>query len=479
MSVLEAFVVPHPPILVQGVGRGEERGARATLEAYRSVARRIAELAPELLILSTSHGELYRDALSISTGAGAWGDFSQFRDPDDRLEVDFDEGFIEALIAEVEREGLPFAASPEPDGKLDHGCMVPLYFITQELHTPFRVARIGISFLDEHAHYRMGQCVARAVAATGRRAVFVASGDLSHRLREDGAYGFDPAGPRFDEAAVEAFAAGDFEALMRFDARLRDDAAECGLNSFIIMAGALDGHALEAELLSYEGPWGVGYAIARFTPKVDGGSGADGGSKAAGSETEGDNSSAPPTPSLPVRLAFAALDDWLAGNSEPSETTPRVAALLQALDTSDRDVLETLRSRRAGTFVSFHKGEPLRGCIGTIAATCENIVDEICQNTASAAGHDPRFPAIRADEVPELSCSVDILGQSEPVNDPTELDATRYGVIVSKGFRRGLLLPDLEGVDTPAEQIAIALSKAGIAPNENYGLERFEVVRYR
>jgi AmmeMemoRadiSam system protein A len=184
------------------------------------------------------------------------------------------------------------------------------------------------------------------------------------------------------------------------------------------------------------------------------------------------------TPTLPVRLAFAALADWLAGFPEPSAKSPRVAALLNTLDVTSQKMLEELYARRAGAFVSFHKGADLRGCIGTIEATCKNVFEEICQNTVSAAGHDPRFSAIRDKEVPSLSCSVDLLGQAEPVTNRDELDAKRFGVIVSKGFRRGLLLPDLEGVDTPQEQIAIALRKAGITPNESYDLERFEVVRY-
>jgi AmmeMemoRadiSam system protein A len=432
------------------VGQGKEHDAQATLDAYDDVARRIAALSPKLIILTTSHGELYRNALRISTGPGAQGDFAEFRDPDDQLKVTFDEKFIAALIKEAEREGLSFDASPEPGGRLDHGCLVPLYFILQHLDTPCKVVRVAISFLDEQTHYRMGQCIARAVNALDRRAVFVASGDLSHRLKPDGPYGFNAAGPQFDQAICEAFATGDFDALMHFSPRLRDEAAECGLNSFIIMAGALDGLKVESRLLSYEGPWGVGYGIARFTPAH----------------------------SLPVKLAFAALADWLAGFKEPSAKSPHIAALLNALDKTDQETLEELYSHQAGTFVSFHKGEDLRGCIGTIEATRKTIFDEICQNTVSAAGHDPRFSAIRDAEVPTLSCTVDFLGQAEPVSGMDELDAKRFGVIVSKGFRRGLLLPDLEGVDTPREQIAIALRKAGIAPDESYDLERFEVVHY-
>jgi len=183
--------------------------------------------------------------------------------------------------------------------------------------------------------------------------------------------------------------------------------------------------------------------------------------------------------SLPVRLAFAALSDWLAGFKKPSPGTPQVEGLLSTLGETDRQLYEELCGREAGVFVSFHKGEDLRGCIGTIVGTQDSIIEEICRNTVSAAGHDPRFPAIRSYEVAELDCKVDILGDAEPVLDRSTLDAKRYGVIVTKGFRRGLLLPDLEGVDTPEEQIAIALSKASISPQEDYQLERFEVIRYK
>ncbi|MDR0350542.1 MAG: AmmeMemoRadiSam system protein A [Coriobacteriales bacterium] len=492
MSILEAFVVPHPPILVPGVGKGAERGARATLDAYRQVARRIAELEPELLILTTSHGTLRHDRLRISTGAGAWGDFAQFRDRADRLEVSFDEELIDALITEARRKGLAIEAAPEPDGSLDHGCMVPLYFIAQEMPRLCRVLRVAISLLDEQSHYRMGACIARVTEDLGRRAVFVASGDLSHRLTRDGSYGYHPAGPAFDKELCAALATGDLDVLMHFDARLREDAAECGLNSFIIMAGALGGPPASSELLSYEGPWGVGYAVARFTPAHGApvqdtptqDTSAHGapvhGAPVPDAPTRDTPVPEAPAHSLPVRLAFAALEDWLSGIKTPSEESPAVGALIASLSETDRAELDELRGRRAGTFVSFHKQGELRGCIGTISPVYTSIFAEICHNTTSAAGEDPRFAPIRSNELALLSCSVDILGRAEPVANPErDLDAKRYGVIVTSGFRRGLLLPDLEGVESPTQQIAIALRKAGIDAQSPYELERFEVVRHR
>lgn len=137
-----------------------------------------------------------------------------------------------------------------------------------------------------------------------------------------------------------------------------------------------------------------------------------------------------------------------------------------------------LRDDRAGVFVSIKKNGNLRGCIGTIEATTNSIAEEIVQNAISASTRDPRFNAITSDELDDLKVSVDVLGKAEQIDSLELLDPKRYGVIVSNGNRRGLLLPDLEGVDTPEEQIAIAMQKAGIYPQEPIVLERFEVIRH-
>jgi AmmeMemoRadiSam system protein A len=134
----------------------------------------------------------------------------------------------------------------------------------------------------------------------------------------------------------------------------------------------------------------------------------------------------------------------------------------------------------AGVFVSLKLDGRLRGCIGTIEPTTGSVAEEVIQNAISAAARDPRFPPVREEELDRLAVSVDVLGAAEPVAGEGELDVRRYGVIVRKGRRSGLLLPDLEGVDTVAEQVAIARQKAGIGPEEaGVRLYRFEVFRYK
>ncbi len=135
--------------------------------------------------------------------------------------------------------------------------------------------------------------------------------------------------------------------------------------------------------------------------------------------------------------------------------------------------------KRAGVFVTLEKAGQLRGCIGTIEGVTASVAEEIIRNAVSAGLSDPRFYQVSKNEFPTLEISVDVLGESFPVTDRSILDAKRYGVIVSLGGRRGLLLPNLEGVDTPEEQIDIALQKAGISPKEEYELDAFEVVRHK
>lgn len=171
-----------------------------------------------------------------------------------------------------------------------------------------------------------------------------------------------------------------------------------------------------------------------------------------------------------------------------SEHSPHVKLAKKAVETYVRerrvidvppDVPEEFLTTRAGVFVSIKKDGSLRGCIGTIEPVQENLAEEIISNAISAAVRDPRFLPIEEEELDQLNYSVDVLKPPEEVHSISELDPKRYGVIVECGNRRGLLLPDLEGVDTVEEQIDIARRKAFIRPDEPFKLYRFEVVRYR
>ncbi|MDE7243988.1 MAG: AmmeMemoRadiSam system protein A [Oscillospiraceae bacterium] len=461
MSILGAVIVPHPPVILPEVGRGREHKVQATLDAYRAAARQAADWAPETLIITSPHAPLYSDYFHISPGkSGCW-DMSAFGAPQVRLEAKYDEAFRMELVKRAQEAGLQAGILGEKAYDPDHGTAVPLYFL-REAGVTCPIVRIGLSGFTPLEHYQLGQCIAAAAEALGRRTVLIASGDLSHKLTEDGPYGFVPEGPAFDEQITAAMAEGDFARLLSFDPIFCGRAAECGLRSFQIMAGALDGLAVRPQLLSHEGTFGVGYAVAVFTP-----TGPDE-SRRFGLRYE--------------RLARerlearkAAEDPWVRLARQSLETYIRTGQRLSELP---EDLPEEMCTSQAGAFVSLHIDGQLRGCIGTISPAAPSVAEEIVQNAVSAGTGDPRFRPVRAHELDRLEYKVDVLGAAEQINSPEELDVRRYGVIVSCGHRRGLLLPDLEGVDTVEQQIDIARQKGGIAPDESYTLERFEVVRH-
>ena len=460
--MLGAIIVPHPPLIIPAVGRGEERGIRKTVDAYRRAARLVASWRPEALVVTTPHLVMYADYFHISPGFAAAGDMSRFGAPQARVEARYDVELRREVIALAEAEQIAAGTLGEKDAGLDHGTFIPLWFL-REAGVDCPILRVGLSGFSPLEHYRLGQCIRRAVEKLGRRTAFVASGDLSHKLRADGPYGLAPEGAVYDEQVTAVMASGDFLRLLQMDEDLCDRAAECGQRSFQIMAGALDGLAVEPELLSHEGPFGVGYGVATFTV-----TGYD------DARRFGERYQAAERQRLAAQRA--AEDPWVRLARLSVETYVRTG---KPLDRLPDDLPDELLRQRAGAFASLHVGDRLRGCIGTTAPTTESVAWEIVQNAVSACSRDPRFPPVRVSELDSLEYSVDVLGEPEPIISASQLDVKRYGVIVSCGTRRGLLLPDLDGVDTPERQIDIARQKGGIGALEKYRLQRFEVVRHR
>lgn len=461
MPIPGAIIVPHPPVILPAVGRGREREIQVTVDAYRAAARQVAAWAPEALVITSPHVVMYADYFHISPGRGTAGDMYAFGARQTRLEAEYDITLRRELIRLAEERGIRAGTLGERDASLDHGTFIPLYFL-REAGVDCPILRVGLSGLSPLEHYRLGKCVAQAAENLGRRSVFIASGDLSHRLRRDGPYGFAPEGPVFDEQVTRAMAEGDFLQFLTMDPGLCDRAAECGLRSFQIMAGALDGLSVKPELLSHEGTFGVGYGVAVFTA-----AGRDA-ARCFGQRYEAEER---------ARLALrkAGEDPWTRLARRSLETFVHTGKRLEALP---EDLPRELTDRRAGVFVSLHIRDQLRGCIGTTGPTASSVAWEIVRNAVSAGTGDPRFSPVGEGELDRLEYSVDVLGPAQPVDSPSELDVKKYGVIVSCGGRRGLLLPDLDGVDTVERQIEIALQKGGIGAHEPYTIQRFEVVRH-
>lgn len=459
-GILAAVMVPHPPLIVPEVGRGEEKKIQKTIDAYTEVAVFTAAYKPETIVIVSPHQTMYADYFHISPGKSAKGDLGNFRAKDVKFEVSYDTEFVEELCRLADQRELPAGTLGEREKKLDHGTVVPLYFMEQFCHD-YKIVRIGLSGLPLTKHYELGECIKEAAERLHRKTVIVASGDLSHRLKEDGPYGFREEGPMYDERIMEVMGTGSFSELFDFSEKFCEKAGECGHRSFVIMAGAFDRTEVTAKRLSYEGPFGVGYGVCTFEALRE-----DGERNFRRQYEEKERKrfeKLREREDAYVRLARKTIEKYIISGRKPEV---------------EGDLPVELRERRAGVFVSIKKDGQLRGCIGTIRATQPNLAQEIIENAVSASVRDPRFSPIEPEELEFLVISVDVLGDAEKISSPEELDTKKYGVIVTKGRKRGLLLPNLEGIDTVEEQIAIAKQKAGIGEYEKVELERFEVVRH-
>lgn len=460
MGILSAYMVPHPPLIVPEIGKGQERAIQETVDAYCQVAKEIAALKPDTVIVISPHSIMYADYFHISPGKKAGGDFGRFDVPEVSMELSYDTEFVQELCAETQKGLLMAGTLGEREKSLDHGTMVPLYFINR-LYTDYQLVRIGLSGLSLKEHYRFGTMIKEVCDRLGRQAVVIASGDLSHRLKEDGPYGYRKEGPEYDKNIMEVMGRGDFGKLLEFQDEFCEKAGECGHRSFTIMAGVLDKRKVDANVLSYQGPFGVGYGVCSFHP-------------GASDESRG-------------FLEQYEAQELRKRKQRREEEDAYVRLARHSLETYIREgreiavpdsVLGELLGQRAGVFVSLKKEGRLRGCIGTIIATTDCVAEEIITNAISAGTRDPRFPPVMEEELEQLVYSVDVLKEAERITSAEELDVKKYGVIVSKGYKRGLLLPNLDGVETAEEQIAIAKEKAGISAEESVMLERFEVVRH-
>jgi len=316
----------------------------------------------------------------------------------------------------------------------EHAVEVQLPFL-QFFKPDVRIVPIILTPADVAVYQEIGRAIAGAMKELGREAVIIASGDMTH---------YEP-----QEVAEQKDRQG-IEAMLRLDeVELLKRVREKGISmcayapAASLIAAARELGAGEAELVRYQtsgdttGDYSAVVGYAGIIIKRGG-------------------------MSPIVQLAKEAVESYVREGKRlrPANLTPEMEA-------------------KAGVFVSLHKHHELRGCIGTFEPVRSNVAEEIVTNAISSATYDPRFLPVRSDELEELEYSVDVLTTPEPVESKDHLDPKRYGVIVEAGWRRGLLLPDLEGVSRVDEQIDICRQKAGIGPEEDAKLYRFEVKRYK
>jgi aromatic ring-opening dioxygenase LigB subunit len=285
VSVVTAGIAPHPPIIVPEVGRGEQKKATRTIEAMQVLAQRLADVHGETIIIITPHGPMYRDAIAILNDAHLQGDFANFLVPDVKLTAENDPELVRAIWEESRKAGVEVAllggdggngggggdgaAVTRQEFDLDHGITVPLYYL-QKAGTGSRLIAITYAPFSYRELFKFGRAIKAAVERLSRRVVVIASSDLSHRLIRGAPAGYDPRGEEFDRLLVTYLESYQAEKILNMDTGLIRAAGECGLRSIAVLLGCLDDEEVAAEVLSYEGPFGVGYPVAIFIPQRKG-----------------------------------------------------------------------------------------------------------------------------------------------------------------------------------------------------------------
>jgi aromatic ring-opening dioxygenase LigB subunit len=299
MALVGCFVAPHPPIIIPEVGGDSIAEAESTVRAMTEVRERAAELAPDTIVLLSPHSPLATDAMGVSLAGLYKGSLAYFGAPQVRVEAQGDELVAKAILAGVAARGIPViqTAASESVFDLDHGAMVPLVYLTGGLKRRCKLVVLSFSYLGLHEHVLFGRAVGEALTDAGERVVYVASSDLSHRLIPGAPAGYDPRAFRFDRAIADTFASGDWDAMLSIDPSLVSAAGECGYRSLAVLSGVVGayeerGGATRNRLLSYEGPWGVGYLVGEveMTPPP---AGEDAGAGEAAKEGRADGQRSP------------------------------------------------------------------------------------------------------------------------------------------------------------------------------------------
>jgi AmmeMemoRadiSam system protein A len=466
MPVVFCGICPHPPVAVPWVGQMDSEKVKETQYAMVEVGGRIRDEGVDTVVIISPHAPIFQDVVGINTKPVLKGDFSKFGAKFLKFELENDL----PLVAEINKQAAELnlqvlelnddiARRYGLSLELDHGVTVPLFFL-EEMGAIKPLVHVAMSVAPPEQLYRFGLAVRKASDVLGRNVALLASGDLSHCLTHDAPAGYNKRGEEFDLELKRLLEAGDIEGIIRMDQNLVREAGECGYRSIVMMLGALDGYNFRSEVLSYEGPFGVGYLVAILDPVLED---PDKSLLAKLQEQEQvEKQVRRSRESYLAGLARKTLENHLTGAPRPQPG----------------EVPEEFQ-KRAGVFVSIKKHGNLRGCIGTIEPYQDSIVEEVMANAISAGLRDPRFQPVRREELEDLEYSVDVLQPPEPILGLEELDPAKYGVIVRSGHKSGLLLPNLEGIDTAEEQVKIARQKAGIAPHEKIQLERFEVTRYK
>ena len=446
-----AVLMPHPPIVVPAVGGRRTDAVARTVESMREAARRVVAHAPSSVLLISPHSPRRRGSFGLWDASHLRGSFAPFGAPAALVTLPGDPAFASQIARHAAHRGVSVWFQPESE-ELDHGATVPLWFLIEAgWRGPTLVA--GLTWPEGKDSAPFGNAIAAAIEESGQPVAIVASGDMSHRLKPGAPAGYHPNAAAFDDEFIAVLRSGDYGRLAGLDPALRDAAAEDVVESTRVALESAGSSNVGHRVLSYEGPFGVGYGVAVLFEE------APGASQSAAPSGSVENEWGTELP----HVARRSVTSWFSNrDAEPAETGGESCR-------TTRGIFVTLRDRRGD----------LRGCVGTVWPRFADIIEETWRNAREAAFCDPRFPPVGVEELPVLRFEVSVLGTPETVASPAQLDPGRFGVVVtSNDGRRGVLLPDLVGITTAESQLRFARQKARIKSHESITIQRFLVDRF-
>jgi AmmeMemoRadiSam system protein A len=441
MPIPCAVLMCHAAIVVPDVAGNRARQCGETTRAMADVATRLAAHAADVLVIISPHAARHATRWGICAQTPLQGNFARFNA--DHIGVTLP-GAPEAAIrlANQARE-LRLTTRELAGDELDHGTLVPLYFMSKAGWNGATLL-IAPPAAGTRTEERMGQAIARAAEQAGERWAVLASGDMSHRLIPGAPSGYHPLAKEFDRTFKARIDAGDLRGACAIDTDLRQLAAEDVVDSCKVAAAAVGYRSHGHRTYAYEGPFGVGYleAVLYEEAAPDGGLGV--------ADTR-------PWPAM-LRIARDAISAKITHSAFRPPVLPKPWNAPQ------------------GVFVTLHDRQgTLRGCIGHVEPLFGGLSEEIAACAAAAATQDTRFARVTPKELVSVRIEVSLLSKPEPVSDIGTLDPKRYGVVVSSGRARGVLLPGVAGADTVEEQLRLAAAKGQLPASRAWVIERFEV----
>lgn len=260
MPLVFSAICPHPPLLIPAIGQDNLKKVRKTKKALENLEGDFYAAKPETVIVISPHGSLMSEAFTINHSPTLEGSFEDFGDLETKLKFQNDLGLAYQIKESVETK-LPLILTANE--KLDHGATVPLYYLANHLKE-IQVIPIGYSLLERSVHFSFGRFIRKILDKTTKRVAVVASGDLSHRLTKTAPAGFSARGKEFDQKLIDFLNNKKIEEIMALDEELVTEAGECGFRSILILLGIMAELNFQTKILSYEGPFGVGYLVAKF-----------------------------------------------------------------------------------------------------------------------------------------------------------------------------------------------------------------------